>query len=98
MKRFIKGDIETVVDDNDPRIPSYLTNGWKEAELKPREQDKGDEQIEKAINDVVESEGAKTKKQSKKPTKKVNDAIEANTTAATESEVVDDGLIKQGDK
>ena len=30
MKKFIKDGLETLVDDNDRRIPEYLKNGWKD--------------------------------------------------------------------
>lgn len=96
MKRFIKGTLETVVEDDDRRIPAYLANGWTEAELTKKPQDEADQQLDKAMTDVEESEGAADNGSgSKKPTKKVNDAIEANAAAAAESEAVDDGLLKK---
>lgn len=95
MKKFTKGALETIVDDDDRRIPEYLANGWKEAPLPKKPQDAADEQLDKAMTDVENSEGGGTKKGSKKPAKKVNDAIKANTAAAAESEAVDDGLIKK---
>ena len=95
MKKFVKGDLETIVEDNDRRIPAYIAHGWKETELPEKTLDECDKQLNKAIDDVVESEGTPSKKNRKKPTKKVNDAIKATTTAATESEAVDDGLLKK---
>ena len=96
MKRFIKGTLETVVDDNDHRISEYLANGWKEAPIVKKPQDAADSQLEKAMLDIENSEEMADKKKGvKKPAKKVNDTITANTAAAAESEAVDDGLLKK---
>ena len=101
MKKFIKDGLETLVEDNDRRIPDYLKNGWKEAEVTPKATDEADEQTQRAIDDVETSEGkpkgkkgSKSGKGSKAPGKKVNDAIAANAAAAAENVAVDDGLIK----
>lgn len=101
MKKFIKDGLETLVDDNDRRIPEYLKNGWKEAEVAPKTTDEGDKQTQRAIDDVETSEskskgskGGKGNKGRNAPGKKVNDAIAANAAAAAENVAVDDGLIK----
>lgn len=106
MKKFVKGNLETIVEDNDRRIPEYLANGWKAAPHAEKASD-GESATDKALNDVAASEEAskgadktsksKTKRGGKAGTtdKKVNDAIDANSTAATESVEVDDGLEKK---
>lgn len=104
MKKFIKDGLETLVEDNDRRIPDYLKNGWKEAEVTLKATDEADKQTQRAIDDVETSEGkskgskgskgGKGSKGSKAPGKKVNDAIAANAAAAAENVAVDDGLIK----
>lgn len=57
MKKFIKDGLETLVEDNDRRIPDYLKNGWKEAEVTPKATDEADKQTQRAIDDVETSEG-----------------------------------------
>ncbi len=106
MKTFTKGSLTTVVEDNDRRIPQYLESGWKETGTHPKQEDEADKRIGKAIDDVNASEdekkgksGSKTNSKGGKaaaPDKKVNDAIKANANAASESEEVDDGLLKKG--
>lgn len=101
MKTFTKGSLTTVVEDNDRRIPQYLTNGWKETKTPSKQADEADKRTGKAIDDVNASEGEKKGKGKGKaaaPDKKVNDAIKANANAASEGEEVDDGLLnKEGD-
>lgn len=98
MKKFIKDGLETLVDDNDRRIPDYLKNGWKEAEVAPKATDEADKRMKRAIDDVETSEGkpkgSKSGKGRNAPGKKVNDAIAANAAAAADNVAVDDGLIK----
>lgn len=96
MRRFIKGKIETAVDDNDRRIPEYIARGWKEAKPIAKPQDEASKKMSKAIDDANASEAAGEKKRA--TDKKVNDAIKANNNAVTESEAIDDGLIKIGGK
>lgn len=105
MRKFVKGKLETVVEDNDRRIPDYLANGWKETTPKAPTDEGEKSATDKALQDVVNSEGGNEPPKGKgkggkagKPDKpnendqKVNDAINANSTAAAESEAVDDGL------
>ncbi len=108
MRKFVKGKLETTVEDNDRRIPDYLANGWKE--VKAPTGNGAQSATDKALDDVANSEGgnktAKSKGNGKnkggkggKPSKtdqKVNDAINANSNAAAESEAVDDGLETDG--
>ncbi len=101
MKTFVKGKLKTVVEDNDRRIPQYLASGWKEEGTTPKQQDDADKRTGKAIDDVNASEDEKKGKGKGKaaaPDQKVNDAIKANANAASESEEVDDGLLKKGGK
>lgn len=94
MRKFTKGGIESIVDDNDSRIPAYLANGWKEEAVKAKPTDVADAQTDKALADVAKSEGKTNGKGKGKTTgKKVNDAIKANSTASAEAEPVDDGLL-----
>lgn len=97
MKRFIKGELETVVDDNDRRIPDYIAGGWKEVELIAKPQDEASKKMNKAIADANDSEPTGARKRTAAD-KKVNAAIQANNAAAAESEAVDDGLFKNGGK
>ncbi len=94
MKKFVKGNLETIVEDDDRRIPAYLKNGWKEAEYTPKPQTEAEKRMNKAMAEALERRG----KKSKRPVedKKVNDAIAATEAAHTEGEPVDDGLIKGG--
>lgn len=96
MREFKKGALITVVDDDDRRIPEYLASGWKETTLTEKPKDDADKRKEKAMDDVNKSEGKSNGKKTTASDKKINDAIKANETAATESEEVDDGLIKKG--
>lgn len=105
MKKFTKGNIETVVEDDDRRIPEYKANGWKEVPLTGAP-DTDEAALNKALGDVQESEkstadkgkgkskGKNAKANTKSPEldKKVNEAVEANSAAAAESGEVDDGL------
>lgn len=100
MRTFTKGNLTTVVDDDDFRIPSYVASGWKETKTAAKPQDEADKRIADAIDavDASEAEGKKGKNGKKNkaaaPDKKVNDAVAATATAAAESEAVDDGLMK----
>lgn len=99
MKTFTKGSLTTVVDDDDFRIDEYKANGWKETKIADKPKDEADTRIADAIDAANASEADKKGKSGKKgkaaaPDKKVNDAVAATATAAAESEVVDDGLIK----
>ncbi len=59
MKKFVKGKLETIVEDNDRRIPEYLANGWKEAPLDKTPKGNGEQSAtDKALDDVANSEGA----------------------------------------
>lgn len=100
MKTFTKGNLTTVVDDDDFRIAEYEANGWKETETADKPKDEADTRIANAIDAANASEANNKKGKSGKkgkaaaPDKKVNDAVAATATAAAESEAVDDGLIK----
>lgn len=99
MKTFTKGNLTTVVDDDDFRIAEYKANGWKESETVDKPKDEADTRIANAIDAANASETPDKKGKGKKgkaaaPDKKVNDAVAATATAAAESEAVDDGLIK----
>lgn len=112
MRKFVKGKLETIVEDSDRRIPEYLANGWKEAPLGASKPNSKTSATDKALNDVAASEGAnkapksnsKNNRGSKsgktgKPSQtdqKVNDAISANSNTAVEGAEVDDGLEKKG--
>lgn len=101
MKKFTKGTLTTIVEDDDRRIPDYKAAGWKEAAIEPLPTDAADETLAKAMSDVDDSQPAKDKKSRKganAPDKKVNEAIKANTAAVAEGEVIDDGLIAQEGK
>ena len=100
MKKFTKGALVSIVEDDDSRIPGYKAEGWKEEKYegkakKPNEQEK---LLEGALSDANDSEPAKGGKKQKAGAtdKKVNAAIKAKATAAAESEAVDDGLTKGG--
>ena len=98
MKEFYKGALVTVVEDNDRRISDYLASGWKERPLKPKPQDDADKRIDRAMQEISESEdGGKGKGKGKNkkaaPDNKVNDAVEATKNAVDESNAVDDGLL-----
>ena len=98
MRTFVKGELKTIVDDNDKRIPLYLANGWEEEGTNPKEKDERDFRRKKAMKDVIESEpdinGSNKRKRSASDTK-VNDALKASYAADFESESIDDGLIKK---
>jgi len=102
MKTFTKGNLTTVVDDDDRRISAYLANGWEETATAEKPKDDADKRTAKAIDDANASESKSKDKGGKKgkkgknaaPDKKVNDAIAAAKTAEIESDTVDDGLIK----
>lgn len=102
MRKFVKGKLETVVEDNDRRIPDYLAKGWEEVTPKAPTTNGGQSATDKALEDVANSENGnatpkgkggkgKTGKPSKTD-KKVNDAIDANSNAAAEGDAIDDGL------
>lgn len=101
MRKFVKGDLETIVEEGDRRIPEYLANGWKEAALIVNANGEASA-TDKAKADVAASEkmdkpkgkGGRSKNTSK-TAQKLNEAISANSNAAVESEVVDDGLEKK---
>ena len=108
MRKFVKGKLETVVEDNDRRIPDYLANGWTETTPKAPKSEGEQSATDKALQDVANSENGgneppkgkgkgKGGKAGKPGTpnetdQKVNDAINANSNAAAESGAVDDGL------
>lgn len=106
MKKFIKGSIETVVEDNDKRIPEYKANGWKEVPLAATP-DTAKTALNQALADVEASEQPADTKNKGKGNKrngktadtetKVNAAVEASSAAAVESGEVDDGLEKKED-
>lgn len=106
MKKFVKDKLSTIVEDNDRRISAYIAGGWKEEEVTPVPMDAADNLLDKAIDEVNESEQRgdsgeslnNTPKKATAPTQKINDAISAKATAATESAVVDDGLFKREEK
>ncbi|MDE6474775.1 MAG: hypothetical protein K2L70_06720 [Clostridia bacterium] len=95
MKEFTKGNLTTVVEDNDRRISEYLANGWKEEKLTKKPKDALDKRKEEAIADADASED--TGKKNSATDQKVNDAMSAKENAAAESQAVDDGLIKSTD-
>lgn len=101
MRKFVKGNLTTIVEDNDQRIEAYKAAGWNEV---PFRSDRTPTEtailLKKTIKDVHESE---PKQDGKKPKatahgKKINDAVKANKNAAAQSEPVDDGLIVKGGK
>jgi hypothetical protein len=98
MRKFVKGNLHTVVDDNDRRVADYIASGWTEVALDEPKSTPATEVLEKALKDANESEPAKIGKKRKAGAtdKKVNAAIKANTRAAAQSEPIDDGLIKGG--
>jgi hypothetical protein len=92
MKKFTKGKLTSIVEDDDRRIADYRKNGWKEETVKAAALDAADKTLRKSIKD------AKGAGKTGATDKKVNDAIKANTAAATEGEAVDDGLTsKEGE-
>lgn len=121
MRTFVKGDLKTVVEDNDRRIEAYLANGWKEEIAAPSETETPansgepnetpeENAANKGLNDATANGSApqgetadngKPKRNRGKRSgvnvddKKVNDAIQANSNAATESNEVDDGLFNK---
>ena len=95
MKEFIKGNLTTVVDDDDRRISEYLANGWKEKELTKKSKDASDKRKEDEVADANASEC--NGKKNRASVKKVNDAIRAKENVAYESEAIDDGLMKPTD-
>lgn len=92
MKKFVKGNLVTIVEDDDRRIPAYVKNGWKETEYAPKPQTEAEKRMDKAVEEVLERRGKKPKRPIED--KKVNEAINATETAHKESEPVDDGLLK----
>lgn len=104
MKKFTKGTLESIVEDNDQRIPGYKAAGWVESEYegKTKKPTKREELLETALGDANDSEPKKTGKKAGKgkgkataTDAKVNAAIEAKATAADEGEEIDDGLTKK---
>jgi hypothetical protein len=97
MKKFTKGTLLSIVDDNDRRIPGYLANGWKEEKNESKVPTKRAEMLEQALTDANESEIQKGGKKGKAVAtdKKVNAAIKSKATAAAEGEEIDDGLTKK---
>jgi hypothetical protein len=99
MKKFTKGTLTTLVEDDDRRIAGYRANGWKEEAIKPTvPTDAADKTLAKSIKDANASEPRKGGKKASATDKKVNAAIKANTAAAAESEAVDDGLTSKEGK
>ena len=102
MKKFFKGKLTTIVEDDDQRIPEYKAAGWKEVSYAGAEKEPtpATELLEKALEDANASEpkrGGKSRKAGATD-KKVNDAIKANTLAAAQGEPIDDGLISKEGK
>lgn len=97
MKKFVKGNISTIVEDDDRRIPMYLAGGWKEEKLTARPESEAESRMKKAIEDVVGTKRGtnRSKKKSVHEDKQVNEAIVSTETAAAESVPVDDGLFKK---
>ena len=56
MRKFTKGSLETVVEDDDRRIVQYLANGWKEEAYEPKPQTEEDKRKQEAIAEVGEWE------------------------------------------
>ena len=105
MKKFIKGKLTTIVEDDDQRIPEYKAAGWKEVAYAGAEKEPtpATELLEKTLKDANASEpktGGKSRKSRKAGVtdKKVNDAIKANILAAAQGEPIDDGLISKEGK
>jgi len=102
MKKFIKGKLTTIVEDDDQRIPEYKAAGWKEVAYAGAEKEPtpATELLEKALEDATASEPKKGGKRRKAGAtdKKVNDAIKANILAAAQGEPIDDGLISKEGK
>lgn len=94
MRKFTKGSLETVVEDDDRRIVQYLANGWKEEAYEPKPQTEEDKRKQEAIAEVGESEGGG--EQNPLDDKKTNDAISATEAAHAEGAPVDDGLFNEG--
>lgn len=95
MKKFKKGAVTTVVEDNDRRIQGYIANGWKEVSLDEKPKSEADKRTEQAKSEATASEKGK-KGKTAQIDKKVNEAIDATETAHEESEPVDDGLFDKG--
>ena len=93
MKKFVKGNISTLVEDDDRRIPMYLKTGWKEAKLPDKPATEAEERMKKAIEDVANTK--KGKKKNPRDDKQTNEAIASSETAAAEGTPVDDGLFKK---
>lgn len=96
MKRFVKGELETVVDDSDRRIPEYIAGGWKATELWEKPRNGSDGEVGRAIADV--NTFGRDDGKCVAADRKVNEAVKANGFAARESEAIDDGLIQSGGK
>lgn len=94
MKMFTKGNLETVVEDDDRRIKDYLKSGWKEESFVPKEKTDADKRKQRAIDEAIASEDGSEEKSTQGDVK-TNDAIAAAETAHAEGEPVDDGLFKK---
>lgn len=94
MRKFIKGGVETVVEDDDRRISQYLASGWKEEAYEPKPKSEADKRKQEALDEVGASEGGGNR--NPLDDKKTNDALSAKETAHTEVAPVDDGLFKVG--
>ena len=93
MKKFVKGNISTFVEDDDRRIEQYLKNGWKEEKLPEKPATAADKRMKQAIEDVAGSK--KGKRKIPHDDKQTNEAIASSETAAAEGAPVDDGLFKK---
>lgn len=93
MKKFVKGNLSTLVEDDDRRIPMYLANGWKGEKLSEKPATEADKRMKKAIEDVANTK--KGKKKNPHDDKQTNEAIVSSETAAAEGTPVDDGLFKK---
>ncbi len=93
MRKFKKGTLVTVVEDNDRRIPVYLANGWKEVELDSKQAGETEQ-----ISETLKKASKKSGERIASTDKKVNEAIKAAAVATAEGAAVDDGLFKKEDE
>lgn len=89
MKKYRKKDVETIVDDNDPRIPSYLANGWTEVLLEHKVKSEYEKNVDKVFEDI-KNNGLQHDVESKP----LNEALSTVRIATAENKEVDDGLFK----
>ena len=62
MKTFTKGELITVVDDDDYRIDVYLASGWKETATVKKLKADIDARIAKALSDANKNNTSSGKK------------------------------------